>query len=291
MSYTKKPLEELNVIDDFMISAVASDKDVGVPFCRRILSVLLQREIGDIKVSVQQFVSAVTPEHRGIRMDVEIEECGDEANEDGEFPILNIYDLEPHLKNDMELERHNRFYQAKIDSRYMKSGERDFSRLPNLYILTITDFDPFGYDYMMYRIRNHCEEIPELTYDDGLQYIYFYTGGKLGGSPEIKAMLTYLCESTEQNVINEATREIHQYVNQVKVLPEVRMEYMRFEDIIYYQRMDELVDNIKELLEDYGTIPTELVESLEREHDKNVLKKWLKLAAHVTSIEEFVEKM
>lgn len=291
MSYTKKPLEELNVMDDFMISAVASDKEVGVPFCRRVLSVLLQREIGDIKVSVQQFISAGTPQLRGIRMDVEIEESTDEVNEDGDFPILNIYDLEPHLRDNVALERHNRFYQARIDGRYMKSGEKDFSKLPNLYILTITDFDPFGYDYMMYRIENHCEEIPELTYDDGLQYIYFYTGGKKGGSPEIQAMLAYLCESTERNVTNEATREIHRYVNQVKVLPEVRMEYMKFEDIIYYQRMDELVDNIKEFLEDCGTIPTEIVERLEREHDKSKLKKWLKLAAHVTSIEEFVEKM
>lgn len=77
MSYTKKPLEELNVMDDFMISAVASNKEVGVPFCRRVLSVLLQREIGDIKVSVQQFISAGTPQLRGIRMDVEIEECGE----------------------------------------------------------------------------------------------------------------------------------------------------------------------------------------------------------------------
>lgn len=164
-----------------------------------------------------------------------------------------------------------------------------------MYILTITDFDPFGYDYMMYRIENHCEEIPELTYDDGLQYIYFYTGGKKGGSPEIQAMLAYLCESTERNVTNEATREIHRYVNQVKVLPEVRMEYMRFEDIIYYERKDERVDtmveNILDLLEECGTIPPELKEKLERQRDMTLLKKWLKLAAHVTSIEEFVQKM
>ena len=112
-----------------------------------------------------------------------------------------------------------------------------------------------------------------------------------GGTSSIKNLLNYIQESKIENVTDEATRKLHACVSKVKVLPEVRMEYMKFEDIIYYQRMDELVDNIKEFLEDCGTIPTEIVERLEREHDKSKLKKWLKLAAHVTSIEEFVEKM
>lgn len=96
--------------------------------------------------------------------------------------LCGVYDLEPHLQKDVHLPRHNRFYQAKIDSRYMKSGDDDFARMPNLYVITITNFDPFGYDYMMYQISNQCREVPELSYEDGLQFIYFYTKGKKGGT-------------------------------------------------------------------------------------------------------------
>jgi len=64
--------------------------------------------------------------------------------------------------------------------------------LPDLYVIMITPYDPFGYDYMMYTVHNKCNEVPELEYPDGLTYIYFYTGGKKGGNnKEQKCAMTY----------------------------------------------------------------------------------------------------
>lgn len=183
MSYTNKSLEELDVMDDFLINAVSSDGEVGEDFCRTMLSVLLQREIGRIRIVAQYALPASSPEHRGIRMDVEIEEYGDGE----QMQIANVYDMEPHLQDNIDLPRHNRFYQAKVDARYMTRGERDFSEIPNLFVITIVNYDPFGYDYMMYTIENHCAEVEELEYKDGLKFIYFYTGGSKGGNQEIKA--------------------------------------------------------------------------------------------------------
>lgn len=292
MAYTKRKLEELNIMDDFLMNAVATDEEVGVPFCREILSVLLQREIGEIRVVSQRTIPALTPTLRGIRMDVEVVE---DVSSEGRLPAMNIYDLEPHIPNDMNLPRHNRFYQAKIDSRYLNSGERNFSNLPNLYVITILNYDPFGYDYMMYNVRNQCKEVPELEYEDGLSYIYFYTNGTKGGTPEIKAMLNYIKESTQSNVTNESTQRIHDFTNKVKIQPEVRDAYMTFEDRIYYERrdaakdatLDTKVQDICELLEDYGPLPDELMNTLTSEKNINTLKKWLKLAAKATSIAEF----
>lgn len=175
MSYTNKPFEELNVIDDFLMTAVASDEEVGVPFCRAILSVLLQRRIGKIRVISQRTIPALTPHMRGVRLDVEVVGDGDET--ETSLTSRNIYAVEPNKRKDVDLPTHNRFYQAKIDSRTLKSGEKNFLNLPNLYVITITDFDPFGYDYMMYTIENRCREIPKMSYRDGLQFIYFYTKG------------------------------------------------------------------------------------------------------------------
>lgn len=51
------------------------------------------------------------------------------------------------------------------------------------------------------------------------------------------------------------------------------------------------VQSICELLEDYGELPEHLISRLEEEQEVELLKSWLKLAAKVDSIEEFIEKM
>ena len=141
MAYTKKPLEDLNVIDDFLMNRLASDQEVGEEFLERV-----------------------------------------PADDAGEGTAMKIYDIEPHLVEGTDLPRHNRFYQALSDSSNLKSGETDYKNLPNLYILMILNKDPFGYDYMMYSIRNKCEEVKEMEYEDVLRFYYFYTGGSKGGS-------------------------------------------------------------------------------------------------------------
>lgn len=319
MSNTNKTFEELDVIDDFLMNAVATDPEVGEAFCRTVLSVLLQRKISKLHVSAQKTIPAAVPGQRGIRMDVEIVEDISEEKRQKNAPDINIYDLEPHLQKGMNFPKHNRFYQAKIDSRLMKSGEREFSRLPNLYVLTITNFDIFGKDYMMYRIQNCCEEIPELEYDDGLQFLYFYTGGTKGGNEEIKAMLRYLQDSTEKNITNDATKEVHGYVNKVRILPEVKEEFMRFDELMAYARQEGKEEGreegreeglkeglekglekgqerghkqaIVELLEMYGEIPAEFRQMLESEKSTEKLRDWIRLVAKVQSVSEFMDKM
>ena len=330
MSITNKTLEELDVIDDFLMNALTNSPDVGTAFCRRLLSVLLQKKIGKVRMVSQRALFPDRPDLRGIRMDVEVEEI--EEIEEEELPeapepikesakaenkettekitaadtvrvskerVVNVYDIEPHLKNDSHLPKRNRFYQAKIDSRHLESGEKDFSKLPNLYVITITDYDFFGKDHMVYTFRNRCRELPELTYDDGLEFIYFYTNGTLGGCESIKNMLKYIRNSNKTNVSDEATRELHGYVSQLKVDPDVKVGFMKFEEIIYYERREAAQEAaleakkqfIQELLEEYGTVPDAIKERLEQETNEAVLDKWRKLAIKSCSVEEFTERM
>ncbi len=309
MSYTKRSFDELNVLDDFLMNAIASDPEVGNAFCRTLLSVLLQKEIGNIQIISQKVIMPPTPEHRGIRLDIEAREALEISPG---LPSLNIYDVEPHLYDLDKLPKHNRFYQARIDGRYMKSGEKDFSALPNLYILTITEEDPFDQDYMIYTVHNQCQEVPDLEYNDGLVFYYFNASGTKGGTPAIKAMLNYLKNSSESNVINNDIRELHQYVTQVKLQPEVRDEYMHLDELIAWHRKDAqkngydngfnkgfieaskstLVNNIFDLLSDYcSEIPEDLMEQINNQKDISILRQWHKLAARSDSIEDFRRKI
>ena len=170
----RRSFEELDLIDDFLMNCVATDPLVGEACFKKMLSVLLEREIGKVSVASQRVIMGADTNLRGIRMDVEVREC---VEADSKETVANVYDIEPHTKNDLDFPRHNRFYQAKIDSKHLRSGEKDFSKIPNLYVITITNFDIFKKDHMVYTFRNSCVEIPELEYPDGLSFVYFNTKG------------------------------------------------------------------------------------------------------------------
>ena len=110
----------------------------------------------------------------------------------------------------------------------------------------ITDYDPFGYGYMMYTVHNCCIEIPELRYDDGLVFLYFNTSGTKGGNSAIKALLNFIQNSKINSVTDEVTKKLHDCVNRVKVSPEMREEYMKWETLLYYERMDGKEEGRKE---------------------------------------------
>ena len=85
----RQRLEDLNVLNDFMLNAIANDPDVGEPFFREVLSILLEREIGEITVRAQSIIPGDTPELRGIQLDVEIQERDDSP--------ANVHDYDYHL--------------------------------------------------------------------------------------------------------------------------------------------------------------------------------------------------
>ena len=282
----RKTLEEMSLIDNFLMQAVSSDQEVSEPSLRCMLSVLLQRKIGRIRVNAEKIVPGYGPEYRGIRMDVEVVESGDDSD-----VVANVYDVEPHTADDMDFAKANRFRQAKIDGRYMESGDNDFKHLPDLYVITITNFDIFGKDQMIYTFREKCEEIPDLPYEDGLCFIYFNTTGQKGGSQSIKNMLHFIENSDTSAAVDTETQELEQYIRKVKMNPEVRRELMTFGDYIDRERREAHVGYILDLLADLGDVPAELVMKLNAQHDSESLRKLHKLAAHVDSIEDFEEQM
>ena len=56
-------------------------------------------------------------------------------------------------------------------------------------------------------------------------------------------------------------------------------------------KIEEKTESILKLLEDYGTVPEGLKQKIHEEKDMETLKKWHKLAARTSSIEEFEEKI
>ena len=181
-------------------------------------------------------------------------------------------------------------------------GEKDWDKLPDLYMIMITTFDPFGEDGMIYTFENTCKEYPNVENKDGLKYIYFNTTGTKGGTESIKQLLYYLKHSKIENVTNEKVSHIHDYVETVKQSAEVRDRYMTIGEILDASKAEGLelglergieqgrLENLFGILHDLGEAPPEIIERA-AVLDADALKNWTKLAARAESMEEFLKQI
>ncbi|MCQ2497691.1 MAG: hypothetical protein MJ133_01785 [Lachnospiraceae bacterium] len=225
----RRKLSELNVIDDFMMNELATNEELKGPCFRRILSVLLDRDIGEINVKAQSIIQGLETDLKGIRLDVEIKETVEPVKQ-----VANIYDIEPHTKKEAGILKENRYKQARIDSKQAKRGwkTKDFVNMNSLYVIMITNFDMFGEGLFEYTVKNKILERPDIEYDDGLIFKYFNTKGTIGVNEGVRNLLRFIENSVPENIVDEATKEISEYVDKVKKSPETEEAYMTMGDKI-----------------------------------------------------------
>jgi len=100
--------------------------------------------------------------------------------------------------------------------------------LPNVYIIVILPYDPFGKNRMVYTVKNQCVEDTSIDYNDGAVKLFLYTRGTEGNpSQNLIDMLKYIEESTEQNIVNQDIQTIHTMVKHMKQKKEVDIHYMK----------------------------------------------------------------
>lgn len=215
-----KPLAEMNLIDDFLMSALTCHEEHGPEAMRYILGCILQRDLGKLKVVSQHILPGADPESHGVRLDVYLDE------EDGE-----IFDVEPdlstHLKDRLALPKRVRFYHAKIDETSLKAGA-GYQNLRNVIVIFITPYDPFERGRMVYTMKTQCQEDSSLPYEDGSRTIFLYTRGSQDhSSPELAQLLHYIEDSRTENACTEELLRLDRIVNAVKSDRKVGYAYMK----------------------------------------------------------------
>lgn len=271
----KRNLEELNLLDDFLMGSVLSYPGIGPEVCRRMVSIILNREIKQIRIIPQKVYFGADTDKHGIRLDVYAEEKADDLN--------TVYDIEPDKDGReslrLALPKRARFYHAKIDADSLASGE-DYGELKNVIVIFICPYDPFQLNRMVYTIKSCCVEEPALVYEDGARTIFLYTKGIKGNPPaELQRLLQYLEDSREENAKDADLMAIHQMVQKVKHDREVSLEYMKIFERERLIREDGYASG-KE---------AELVEIIRRKQQKGLsaddIAEWLELD------KEYVEKV
>ena len=229
----KKKLKELTSKDNFMFGAVMMEEDN----CKKFLELALGFPIDWVDVSKEKSI-VYHPEYKGVRLDVYAK---DEKN--------TRYNVEMQVTKKSELGKRVRYYHGQIDMELLLSGS-DYTELPDVYVIFICDFDPFGGKKYRYTFTRRCEEDFVKKLQESIR--------RIKGSREME----------ERFMIFE------------EMLREERAE----------GRVEGKAEDVLEFLEDLGEIPEYVRERIMNEKNLQTLTRWLRLAAKADSFQEFLNK-
>lgn len=233
---TFRRLEELDLLDNFLFQEMVASPEVGEEFCRILLRVILGKEVRKVKVVPQRAVQGPDTGQHGIRLDAYIEDVSKEEIL-GDMEMLDarvvqetkdIFDFEPNKVHEKNiLPRKMRYYHGLIDTKLLEIGT-SYEKLPNVFIIMILPYDPFGKKRMVYTVKNQCIEDHTVSYEDGAVKIFLYTRGRKGGpSQKLIDMLKYIEKSTKENIVNQDIKRLDELVQKVKGKREVDLSYMK----------------------------------------------------------------
>ena len=284
-----KTLQELNLTDDFLFDVATEELEN----CKAIIELTTGLRLKSLKWKSGQKVIHNLPGKRGVRLDFIAE------SEDG-----RIFDVEMQNRNEGNIPKRTRFYQALIDAPILKSGERGFDKMNPLYIIIICNYDPYGKKKYCYTFDNQCKEVPGLRLGDEVTKLLLSTKGENEEEvpKELVDFLHYVTESNENGLpdeCDERLKRLHESIREIKASADMEVEYMKMEERERIIRdegkqigiINGKIESVLELLEDKGDVPEKVKAEILAETDLEVLKKWLRLAAKSETIEEFCKEI
>ena len=284
-----KTLQELNLTDDFLFDVATEELEN----CKAIIELTTGLRLKSLKWKSGQKVIHNLPGKRGVRLDFIAE------SEDG-----RIFDVEMQNRNEGNIPKRTRFYQALIDAPILKSGERGFDKMNPLYIIIICNYDPYGKKKYCYTFDNQCKEVPGLRLGDEVTKLLLSTKGENEEAvpKELVDFLHYVTESNENGLpdeCDERLKRLHESIREIKASADMEVEYMKMEERERIIRdegkqigiINGKIESVLELLEDKGEVPEKVKAEIFAETDPEVLKKWLRLAAKSETIEEFCKEI
>ena len=194
------------------------------------------------------------------------------------------------------LEHRARYYHSQIDMDLLRTG-KGYGSLPDVYVIFVCDFDPFGLGKYQYTFRNICLENNCLTLRDGLTTMFLSTHGtdKEKVSDELIHFLQYVgadLQTSNGEFQDGYVRQLQAAVRQVKSSREMEARYMLLEELLSDERevgrTEGLVEAVFGLLQELpGQIPETLKEQILKEKNNEMLKRYLKAASLADSAEAF----
>lgn len=100
--------------------------------------------------------------------------------------ICNKYNIEIRRSDTLEHAKRVRYYASAIDSHYLKKG-CDYDKLPDVYIIYISETDIWGYRQTAYTVTKYLTK--GVPYDDGLHIMY--VNAEIDDNSQISDLMDY----------------------------------------------------------------------------------------------------
>ena len=173
-------IQKFRLIDDTFFNVCFDNYVEGMQL---LLRIFLGR--GDLIVKhVVTQQSADNLYGRGVRFDV--------LAEDSEG---KLYDCEVQRANEGAIPRRARYNSSMMDARELAKGE-DFSKLPETWVIFITENDIYGEGFPLYHVERIIEEL-QRPFDDGAHILYV-NGAKRDDTPLGRLMQDFFCENPQK---------------------------------------------------------------------------------------------
>ncbi|MGN0312393.1 MAG: Rpn family recombination-promoting nuclease/putative transposase, partial [Lachnospiraceae bacterium] len=212
-----KTLQNLTLKSNFMFGAVMSDPENSKP----LLEMILGFPINKIEVCQERSI-VYHPKYHGVRLDVY-------AKDDNN----TRYNVEMQATREIDLGKRSRYYHSQLDMELLTSGT-EYAKLPEVFVIFICDFDPFGKNKYCYHLQNCCIEDRDIGIQDGQHTVYLSTKGKNSSevAPELISFLNYIGSDLEHSQIPSSdpfVKQLQNAVQKVKESREMEDRYMLFE--------------------------------------------------------------
>lgn len=279
----KKQLKELTLKDNFMFGAVMIEEEN----CKGFLELALGFPIERVDVSKEKSI-VYHPEYKGVRLDVYAK---DERN--------TRYNVEMQVASKPEIGKRTRYYHSQIDMELLLSGS-DYTELPDVYVIFICDFDPFGSQKYRYTFVRQCEEDSDLRLHEGGKSIFLSTSGKNDWevSEELVKFLNFVkadLSESETDFEDDFVKKLQESIRRIKSNREMEERFMIFEEMLRDERAEGKAEgkaeDVLELLEELGDVPESMRDKIATETNLELLTKWLRFAAKADSLDEFLKNM
>ena len=280
----KKTFQELTIKDNFMFTAVMSDKEN----CRKLLSMVLGFQVTVVSVDYEYSI-IYNPDYKGIRLDV-LAVDGDGSQYNVEIQTVN-----------RKIEKRSRYYHSQLDMKLLGSG-KEYRILPDAYVIFICDYDPVGRKKYKYTFDHICREVPGYTLEDGSHTIFLSTRGENDGEvpKELVRFLKYVAADLDESLEDfedDYVRRLQDSIVDIKKDRGMERGYMLLEEMLNDERTagreegrkESRTEDILDLLSDLGSVSNDLKDRIESEESGVKLKAVLRLAARSESMEMFLK--
>lgn len=298
-------MERLKPLNDFIFKRIFGEeesKEALVSFLNAVLGLKDREKLVTLKIIDNKELIGEMLEDKTARLDVRAE------TKDG-----TQLEIEVQLTNQKNMDKRTLFYWGRLFQEKISKGQ-DYKELSKVITINILDFEFLDIDrfHSIFNLREDVESSYMLTDILEIQFIELPKFRRMQEKNikenALHRWLTFLEQELPDEVLKElmemdaAIRKAEEKLEYLSSDPKMRALYRAREESLYERnsmingakeegKIEGKIEDILELLSEFGEIPRDLRKIISKQTDIEKLKKWMKLAAKSESIEDFKNKI